>query len=75
MGAWRLLLKKEKNKIVTVKKLKVNSYEEAYTYFRLKENLNLKEFDELFIVERIFISPKDYKWWEEESFNLDIEKD
>ena len=52
--------------------------EEAKTYFMGRKQLSEEKFDELFEVkeaEDYHKPPLDYKWWEEERTNLDVEKD
>jgi len=47
--------------------------EEAKSYFVRVKNLNQKEFDKLFIVDKVDIKTPQlkYKWWREESKKLD----
>ena len=73
MSVWQLLLKQQ-GEVVDTKEFKGGNYEIVHSYFRRQKNLGTFEFNKLFIVERLFI-PKNYKWWEEESINLDIERD
>jgi len=51
--------------------------QEAKTYFMGRKQLSEKQFDELFEVKKAkdyHVPPLDYKWWKEESTNLDLEK-
>ena len=73
MSVWQLLLKQQ-GEVVDTKEFKGGNYEIAHSYFRQQKKLESFEFNKLFIVERLLI-PKNYKWWEEESINLDIERD
>ncbi len=45
--------------------------EEAKIYFMGRKQLKEKDFDNLFVVEKKPHTTKPYKWWKEESTNLD----
>jgi hypothetical protein len=45
--------------------------EEAKIYFMGRKQLKEKDFDNLFVVKKKPYTEKPYKWWKEESTNLD----
>ena len=75
MSMWELLVNGE---VIDRMDLKTDKYDEAHTYFRLRKNLNIKSFDNIFKVRKYVQLEKpvgDIKWWKEENTKLDIEKE
>ncbi len=72
------LVNKRTNEVIDTKDLSDIWLSGARTFFKLQKKLEGDAFDELYEVReksQPMLNTRTYKWWKDESPNLDIEKD